>query len=433
MQTIVASKKINSDHLLGQFLDESHYDTVVDSDTMFYIENNSLDEELNEDRIGFVFIKNYFPKVELTGAYEGLARVADGMSNNRGLAAGPKKMKIGNRDWVTAYQEKILATMMKGKTPLPGYDPIQEILDEYEGRYDAPGHGNMWLIHSTVEDEFNWHTWLEETRKLPAHEQKAAAEFVEDRYISTSTYANHAHSGVAGFFDRYPRYPYVRPCAYNREHPEQFAKAFPYLKRLSEAFSEYLPTRYANQKRACESIDHRFVLPGTVFTTVTVNKSFQTAAHLDAGDLGSGFSNLSVITDGKSDFTGGLLVLPEYRTAINLRPGDLLLVANHSIIHGNTPIDGHRISVVCYFREGLIGTGSKEYEDARYEFIEMRKADPVLCAGRNQFNGVLAGWENDPEWFEFCKSKIGEEETYRMHPNAKPKAKSLSLEDMFDD
>jgi len=36
--------------------------------------------------------------------------------------------------------------------------------------------------------------------------------------------------------------------------------------------------------------------------------------------------------------TGGYLIFPEYRIAVNVRPGDLLLVSNHEIIHGNTEI-----------------------------------------------------------------------------------------------
>lgn len=98
----------------------------------------------------------------------------------------------------------------------------------------------------------------------------------------------------------------------------------------------------------------------TPFTTVTVNKNFRTAAHRDAGDLHEGFSNLTVVAKGDQQWTGGYLVLPEFRVAINIRPGDLLLINNHAGIHGNTELlppegktlaDMERISLVCYFRE----------------------------------------------------------------------------------
>ena len=105
----------------------------------------------------------------------------------------------------------------------------------------------------------------------------------------------------------------------------------------------------------------------TPFTTVTVNKNFRTAAHRDAGDLHEGFSNLTVVAKGDQQWTGGYLVLPEFRVAINIRPGDLLLINNHAGIHGNTELlppegktlaDMERISLVCYFRENMLKLGS---------------------------------------------------------------------------
>jgi hypothetical protein len=420
VQTIVATTRHDCTALLGQFLDEEHFDTIIDSDTDFYIPRDSLHEELNEDRVGFIFRKNYFSLEDQKGAYEGLHEVAAGASNNRGLAAGPKVKQVGNREWLTACQYEILNVMKRGKTPLPGFDPVQEILDKYAAGDKETTRGCMWLLHSTNRDNFKWSEWLNEARKLSVEDQKTEATRVEDEYISISTYASPVHSGVAGTMDRYPRYPYARYCAYNRDNHDQFAKSFPFLQRLSDGFKDFLPIRYAAQKAACDQIDTHFVVPGTVFTTITVNKTFRTGAHLDAGDLEAGFSNLSVITDGHHDYTGGMLVLPEYRTAINIRPGDLLLVANHNIIHGNTPIEGSRVSLVCYFREGLLGTGSYEYEQARYEYIELRKKDPKLSAGRTMFNGVTAGCFSEQVWYDFCISKIGEEETYKMHPEAIP-------------
>lgn len=435
VQTIVAKEKLDCQHLLGQFLDESHYDVVIDQDTDFYIPAPCSALEAvdcysscdgcpiarNEERVGFIFRKNFFSAEEQKGAYEGLNHCADGYSNNRGLAAGPKVEKIGNRDWLTACQYEILEVMKKGKTPLPGFDPVQEVLDKYADGDKETTRGCMWLIHSTKRDNFKWTEWLAHARTLSVDEQKLEATRVEKEYISISTYASPVHSSVAGSMDRYPRYPFARLCAYNRDRPELFAKSFPFLQRLSEGFRDFLPKRWANQKAACDKIDPQFVVDGTVFTTITVNKTFRTGAHLDAGDLEAGFSNLSVITDGNSDYTGGLLVCPEYRAAIAIRPGDLLLVANHNIIHGNTPIDGNRCSIVAYFREKLVGTGSFEYERAREEYVEGRKTDPVLSKNRTMFNGVTPDMWEEQAWYDFCREKVGEKQLFANHPMAMPK------------
>ena len=108
-------------------------------------------------------------------------------------------------------------------------------------------------------------------------------------------------------------------------------------------------------------------------------------------------------------YTGGYLVFPEYRVAVNVRPGDLLLVNNHEIIHGNTPIetydDGERISLVCYLREGMLELGSKQYEDARYDFVETRRKNKEHPLWRPMWNGVSEKmWDTD-EWYDFLKSK----------------------------
>jgi hypothetical protein len=91
---IVAKTKIDCEHLLGQFLDESNYDVLINEDTDCYLQSE------DESNIAFKFRKNYFSKQEQDAAYAGL-REAAVQSQNRGLAAGPKGEKCGNREWVT--------------------------------------------------------------------------------------------------------------------------------------------------------------------------------------------------------------------------------------------------------------------------------------------------------------------------------------------
>jgi hypothetical protein len=55
-------------------------------------------------------------------------------------------------------------------------------------------------------------------------------------------------------------------------------------------------------------------------------------------------------------FTGGNLVLPRWRIAFALRPGDLLLF-NPQELHGNLPIIGERISAAFYCAAGIAECG----------------------------------------------------------------------------
>ncbi len=45
---------------------------------------------------------------------------------------------------------------------------------------------------------------------------------VEETYISDTTYANVVFSGIAGWFDRYPRIPYGRATAYTQHSYDKF-------------------------------------------------------------------------------------------------------------------------------------------------------------------------------------------------------------------
>lgn len=106
---------------------------------------------------------------------------------------------------------------------------------------------------------------------------------------------------------------------------------------------------------------------GTVYLT---GNTYPTGVHLDAGDLEAGFSTLACIR--KGSYTGGQLVFPKYRVALDMHHGDLALIDAHEY-HGNTVIvcvcgerrnglcdtcGAERISVVAYFRENMTRCGT---------------------------------------------------------------------------
>jgi hypothetical protein len=453
VKVIVAEKKIDCSHLLGKFVDESHYDILVEEDADVYMPATcdiatQATCELNKDcascskgtdelRIAFKFRKNYFTKEEQDAAYLGL-REAAGRTENRGLASGIKDGVLATsegREWVTNYQDEMMQMILKNRTEsLIDEDVIDIIRAKYPREVDkkmagGDGKNNVWVI-SRFRGKFDFEQWLDSIKPLTREERAKATEEVM-KMVSTTTYGNAVNSGIAGWFDRYPRIPYGRATSYTRDNFDKFKMAYPFLQTLAKGFKDLLPWRYNNQMEAAKKVDPRYLVPETPFTTITVNKTFRTAAHFDAGDLHTGLSNLLVLSN-NGNYKGGYLVAPEYRVAVNVRPGDLLLINNHEVLHGNTPIElldeeAERVSLVCYFREKMLELGSYEYEECRYNFVEKRRLNKEHPLWKHLWNGVSEGMWETKEWYDYLEEQLGRDVLVKYHP----KANAGSLEGFF--
>lgn len=435
VRVVVADTKYDCDHLEGTFLDDSHYDLLVDEDCDFYAPPSGIDGKCSEANIIFKLRKNVFSADEMRTCYEALSDAATG-TQNRGAAGGFEKTgMLATREWVNDFQHEALEAMLKQGRTIDGRDFLEEVMDRREELEKKNTSARVWGRAAVLADHPQYEgwfdRWLEGVKDLPSEERKAAAEKACG-YMSNTHYANEVMSGIAGYFDRYPRIPYGRATSYTEHNPERFKGCFQYVERLNEEFKYLLPERWARQRAAADKLDPRFLVGNTVFTTITVNKNFRTAAHWDAGDLSTGFSNLGVITNGK-DYRGGYLVLPEFRVAVNIRPGDVLLINNHEGLHGNTAIEGdegfERMSLVCYFREKMLDLGSWEYEQVRKLFVETRRQDRSHPEWRHLWNGVSPGMWDTQEWYDFLTKNLSEEEARKYHPEAFQKA--ATLEDLF--
>ena len=446
VKVIVAERKYDASHLLGQFPTEKDYDFLIEEDCDVYMpadcdlatqadcdkDCSSCQTGMDEKRIVLKFRKNFFTKEQQDMAYAGL-RDAATESQNRGIAAGPRLGSLGNREWVTDYEYEVLDQLLKPAQNLFGEDPIEEIRKKHKERKStASNRARVWSIERVKKENFKFDEWVDSVKNLPQDEAKDKAEYVAEKLICATTYANSVHSGIAGWFDRYPRIPYGRATSYTRDHFEKFKLSYPFLQQLAKGFKELLPWRYENQMKAARKIDPGYLVPGTPFTTITVNKSFRTACHYDAGDLNEGLSNLLVISN-NGNYKGCYLVAPEYRVAVNPRPGDLLLINNHEVMHGNTQIElldeeAERISLVCYFREKMMELGSKEYEDTRYQFVEDRRHNKEHPDQRPLWNGVSEGMWLSDEWYEYLEKRLGTEQLHKYHPES---IKSGSLDEFF--
>jgi hypothetical protein len=186
----------------------------------------------------------------------------------------------------------------------------------------------------------------------------------KDGTLSNTDYAKPVESGIVGYFDRNPRFPYCRTTAYNLDHPDRFAAALPFFAAVNEVFRREMPDRWAAQMEKVRATARDFVISGTAFTTVTVNKNWRTAVHKDAGDLREGFGVMSALRAGH--YSGCYLVFPKYRVAADMRTRDVLLADVHEW-HGNTPLVGvegayERLSTVLYYREKMVHCGSAAEE-----------------------------------------------------------------------
>ena len=192
----------------------------------------------------------------------------------------------------------------------------------------------------------------------------------KDGRVSKQSIANgFVYSGVAGFYDRSTRFPYCRATAFTHHELKKFKAAYPMFKLVDSYYKKLMPAEYAKQRAQADKTAKDFIIPGTSFSTVTVNKNYRTAVHKDAGDFKEGFGNLVALRDGV--YTGNHLVLPRWGVGFDLRNTDLLLMDVHQW-HGNTPMvkgdkDAVRLSLVMYYRENMIscGTMKQEVERAR--------------------------------------------------------------------
>jgi len=408
MKTIYLEKKYPNESILGQFLDDNHYDMLIEEDCDVYKPlEHTIDAEGNviqhgEHNLLLKFRKGVFPPELVQMAYEGLKEAA-GESQNRGIAAGPRTEKSTGRDWVTALQERLIDVLSGSMNTVTSEDPIAEAYEKFKKNpEEVSARGRVWLTLKRPEG-FDFDSWVHKTALLSYEERMKEVEIIND-WISDTSYANPVFSGIAGSYDKYPRIPYCRLTSYTANNKEKFEKAIPFIEAVSEQFRELVPGRFEVQKEAMSHLDPAFRIGESVYTTVTVNKNYRTAAHRDAGDFKGGFGNLTTTYNGV-DWNGCYLIFPEYRAAVSVKPGDFLAMDIHEI-HGNTPISSEsglheRISIVCYMREKMADCRSKTYEDTRYNFIESRRKNKNHPLWHERWNGVSAGWEYTEEWYKY--------------------------------
>ena len=430
-------------HTLGKFLDHDCYDLVLTEDADVYEPLTPLQilmgEEHSEKNLLCKFRKNVFPKEMTDAAYTHL-RSGAMMSDNRGLAAGVERdtafQKLpdgeGSRRWVTEREKAVLQYLAQGSPrSVDDRDMLQDIYTNtpntpLQGRgaggnkeLGAVRAGAIWIVNKTV--DFDFDKWVVGLFDKDASERRQAAHHVLFDMISDTTYANGVRSGVGGFMDRYPRIPFCRETGWSAGNKDKYQESIALFEAANEVFKREVPNRWAGQAEAMEQLGEDWRIGNTVYTTLTINRDFRTAAHRDVGDLCEsyetannprGFSNLLVLDNGKH-YNGFYLCFPEFGVAADIRAGDMIMMNAHRI-HSNSPAFDYeegfeRMSVVMYFRESMLSCGSRKYEECRREYVYMRRdSKEHPDRPRNEqgvlsdsWNGVSPSMWDTEEWANY--------------------------------
>lgn len=228
-------------------------------------------------------------------------------------------------------------------------------------------------------------------KRKPTEINKWSARYMQDGKLSRMRVNNNVFSSVLGYFEQTPFMGL--PCrltSYTQKYFHQYKHGIPFIQAIDKVFKKLIPDRHAKQLAAAKE-KPMYQVADTAFSSITINRNFRTALHMDDGDFREGYGNLSVIERGK--YTGGATIFPRYKIGFNVRTGDFLAMDVHEWhcntemtesasdkeynkalprIHQDSTETGTlggeksftRISFVCYLREKLRGckpAETKEY------------------------------------------------------------------------
>ena len=145
---------------------------------------------------------------------------------------------------------------------------------------------------------------------------------------------------------------YCRPTQITREHPERLTLMRPLALEVDGIFENELPMEYAAQVAAIAAAGKYRITDA--YSTINLNRDWQTAYHRDANDLPDGWAAIFV----GGEYAGGDLTVPRYRLRFELRPGTLLFFKPHEI-HGNLPFSGELLQGVLFGREHIASCGGQ--------------------------------------------------------------------------
>jgi hypothetical protein len=172
-------------------------------------------------------------------------------------------------------------------------------------------------------------------KRNPVEIKGWAARYMQDGKVSKMRVNNNVFSSVLGYFEATPfmKLP-CRLTTYTMRYWKQYKHGLPYIQAIDKCFRGLVPDRHRQQLEAARA-KPLLHIPGTAFSSVTINRNFRTALHRDAGDFRDGYGNLSVIERGS--YHGGYTLFPQYKIGFDLRTGDFIAMDVHEW-HCNTEL-----------------------------------------------------------------------------------------------
>lgn len=175
----------------------------------------------------------------------------------------------------------------------------------------------------------------------------------KDGSLIKRTRCNNVSSVSVGSFDKSNVKGGSVPCRWTqwtKQNEQAMTSLNPLLAECEKYFRIMTPEKYQSQRDFCDTISN-WTINKSIFTTITLNYDFRTAAHTDKGDLKKGLTCFTVKNYG--EWSGSYLCFPEYDFGVDVQENDLLLFNPH-LIHCNTELKGSgRMSMVLYCREKL--------------------------------------------------------------------------------
>ena len=173
------------------------------------------------------------------------------------------------------------------------------------------------------------------SKRKPTEVKGWAARYYQNGKVSKMRVNNNVFSSVLGYFDAtaFMKLP-CRLTSYTMRYWKYYKHGLPFIRAIDNCFKVLVPDRHTLQRKAAEE-KPLLHISGTAFSSVTINRNFRTALHMDDGDFKQGYGNLSVIERGH--YHGGYTLFPQYGVGFNVRTGDFLAMDVHQW-HCNTEL-----------------------------------------------------------------------------------------------
>lgn len=174
-------------------------------------------------------------------------------------------------------------------------------------------------------------------KRIPVKTSKWSTSYIVGGKVSKMKVNNQVASNVLGYYEGTPwlKLP-PRMTNFTRTKFNNFKKGLPFIQKMNDLYEQLTPEVFTKQLQRAGARNY-LRIPNTAFSSVTVNRNFRTALHVDAGNLNGGMAVMTVLERGK--YSGGYTVFPQYGIGFDVRHGDILVMENCNTWHANTEIE----------------------------------------------------------------------------------------------